>query len=514
MSNEHKYLKKITKGAMIVFLGMFIGKILAYITRIVIARFLGADAYGLFSLASAIIGIAVTISLLGTSSGISRFISYYIGKNDSGMIRAIISSGLKVTIPAAVLVSIVVFLWAESISVYIFNEPRLTPLVMLFSVSVPFSVVINILLQAFRGLQNMKYKVILEDTLKPFLTLLLLLVFLSIGYDIIGAIAAYTIGLIISSVVGFYMLNKIFPFTSKKIKGISAKKDLLSFSWPLIISGYLWMMITWTDTILLGVYRDSVEVGIYNAALNIASVLMIIIIAFTSIFMPVISELYAKKKNKEIIKIHKSVTKWIFVINLSLLLLMILFPDNVIQVLFGNEFVAGSIPLSILAVAFFLRIPGSLSESVLISLGRTKIILFITIIGSVLNVILNILLIPGMGMNGAAIGTGTSFVVMMLIRVYFGRRYLGLTIFNTSYIKALISGIISVGCFYFAIKTLYFSPPWWILGITFPVFLLVYGFIFLILKGFDNNDLMIMKSIVGKTGMELGFVKKNIKRFL
>ncbi len=507
-------LKKITKGAAITFLGMAIGRTLGYTTRILMARFFGADAYGLFTLAAAILGIATTISLLGIPTGLSRFISFYSGKDDKKRIKGVIKSATKITVPISIISGIIIYFFASDISIYFFNEPKLIPFLKLFALIIPFSSMFTLIIECFRGFQNMKYKAIIEDVFKPTLTLTLLIVLFFMGYEIFGAAIAYSVGYIVSSVLGLYLLAKLFPIFRSKIRGISVTKKLFLFSWPLIITTYLWMIITWTDIIMLGVYKTTQEVGLYSAALTLVGIIPMVEHTFIFIFMPVISELYAKGRKEDIISMHKSVIKWVFMINLSLFLIMIVLSDNILGILFGQEFIIASTTLVILVFGFFLSTIASLTGSGLIIIEKTKLIMVVVLIGSVINFIINLFLIPFFGTVGAAMATSISFIVMAIIRMFFTKKYLGFEFFNINYIKAIISGTISMIIFYFLIKIIFISVQLWILIIIFPMFLLIYLLIFVMMKGLDKNDIIIIKSAERKMGIKIDFLKKLVKHFL
>ena len=98
MKDSDIALKKIAKGAGIFSIGLLISKGLAYVYRLIIAR-IGVEQYGLFSLALAVFGIFITISLLGLSDGVIRFVSFYKGKFDQRRIKGVITSSLKITLP-------------------------------------------------------------------------------------------------------------------------------------------------------------------------------------------------------------------------------------------------------------------------------------------------------------------------------------------------------------------------------------------------------------------------------
>lgn len=512
--DDVNYLKKITKGAAIVFVGMLIGRVLGYATRIVMARFFGADSYGLFSLSAAVLGIVTTISLVGIPTGLSRFISFYNGKKDEARVKGVITSALKITLPISIFTGFFVFFFSEYISLYFFNEPRLTNLLQIFALIIPFSVLFTLIMDAFRGFQNIKYKAIIEDLLKPSITLIFVIVLFLMGYGIFGAVVAYSFGYLISSVLGFYLLTRIFPLFGDKIKAISDTKKLFSFSWPLILMGYLWMFITWTDTMMLGFYRTTQEVGFYNVALTAAGIISVVEHTFIFIFMPVISELYAKGKNKDIINLHSVVIKWVFMINLPLFLLMVFFPENVLGILFGQEYIVASTALIVLSSGFILSTIGSLSGSGLLIIEKTKTILGVVLVGFVINFAFNLILIPYLGIVGAAIATATCFIIMAIVRMFFAHKTLGLLFFDISYLKAIVSGTLSITIFYFLITSLSLTLSWWVIIIALPLLILSYLAFFIVLGGLQKEDIIIIKAAEEKIGINLYFLKKMVKRFL
>ena len=91
-------LRKIVKGAGFVLLGTIIGRAFGYGSRLIIAR-LGASDYGLVALGFAVMSIAATLSMVGMTQGVIRYVSLYKGKEDKGRIKGTIISALKITLP-------------------------------------------------------------------------------------------------------------------------------------------------------------------------------------------------------------------------------------------------------------------------------------------------------------------------------------------------------------------------------------------------------------------------------
>jgi len=102
------------------------------------------------------------------------------------------------------------------------------------------------------------------------------------------------------------------------------KRELISYSWPLMFAGMLYLVMGWIDTLMLGYFLTSADVGIYRASLATAGLLAIVPSSFASIFFPVITELYSRGEREELENTDAAVTKWIFMIALPLVLLMML----------------------------------------------------------------------------------------------------------------------------------------------------------------------------------------------
>ena len=171
---DEKYLnvslRKIAKGAGIGFTGTFIGMTFAYFSRMIIARFLGPGDYGLISLGFAAMIIAATLSLAGLPAGIQRYVPFYNAKGDKGRIKGTIIGALKISFSLSLILTFLIFFGADWISIHVFHEPNLTPVLRIFAIGVPFWVLTTIFNSGTIGFQEIKYKVytmfIFKDTFK------------------------------------------------------------------------------------------------------------------------------------------------------------------------------------------------------------------------------------------------------------------------------------------------------------------------------------------------------------
>jgi O-antigen/teichoic acid export membrane protein len=517
MPNEESYLneslRKIAKGAGIAFTGTFIATALGYLSRMIIARFLGPEDYGLVSLGYGLMDIVATFSLVGFSTGVQRYISFYKGKGDEGRIKGTIIGALKISFFLSLVLTFLLFFYADWISIHVFHDADLTSVLRIFVIGAPFWVLATILTSGTIGFQEIKYRVytmLFKDSFK----LIAIVIFLVLGYGVIGASVGWVLAIVGTAVLAFYYLEKeVFAILHSKVKAVSVDKELLFFSVPLIFAGLASLITGWTDTLMLGYFCTSSEVGIYNAAAPTAKLLQIVPGAFALIFMPVVTELYARNRGIELRNTYSSVTKWIFSLTLPAFLLMSLFSTPIIEIMFGTEYIIGATALSILSFTYFIYALVGLASSLLITYGKTRIVMGCSFVVAGSNFFFNLILIPVYGVNGAAIATGFSIVLISVLHLFFVYRITKMQPFKKSHFKPLLASVIAVSVVYAITKYVVGISFYSLIGALF-VFLILYFFLLLILKSFEEEDLMIMRAIDERLGTKSGWARRIIQKFL
>ena len=154
-------LQKIAKGTGIIFTGTIIGMFLGFIGRIILIRYTTQTEYGIYCLALVVISIFVTISTLGLQEGSTRYIAYFRGKKEEGKVRGVISSSIKIAIIASISLAAISFFVSDFISVNIFHTLELSTPLKIFSIAIPFTVLINVFIAIFRGFDRVEPNVYL-----------------------------------------------------------------------------------------------------------------------------------------------------------------------------------------------------------------------------------------------------------------------------------------------------------------------------------------------------------------
>jgi len=206
--------------------------------------------------------------------------------------------------------------------------------------------------------------------------------------------------------------------------------EILKISIPLMFAQSVQFIMAWTDKLMLGNMMGSDEVGIYFTAFKLSMFASIALMAINSIASPKFAELYGKKDFDGLKKVAHQSTKMIFLATLPLVVLFFSFPEFLLGI-FGEEFKVGVTAFIYLSIG---KLISSLSGSVgnlLQMTGKQVIFMNVLFFGAIINVLLNFLLIPKYGINGAALASMISLSTWNLTMVYFVKREFG---FYTFYI--------------------------------------------------------------------------------
>lgn len=509
-------LQKIARGTAIVFFSTIIGMPLAFGGRVLMARFFSQSEYGIFSLAWVILNITVVISTLGFQLGTTRQIAYYRGKADAAKIQQVISSSLQMPILAGVLVSLILFFVSNIIATQIFHEPELAVALKILSIAIPFFALINILTSLFQGFDQVKPKAYFQDILKNGLFPLLLLPVIFLGLSFSAGICAFAASIILTGIAFAIYTQKRAPFTLKRYPAISpAGKELLLLSLPLLVTLVVANAMTWIDTVMLGYFMAPGDVGLYNAALPLVRLLGGAVGAVAFLYIPLASQLYARGQKEEIKRNYVVLTKWIFAAMLPVFLIFVLFPGATLNILFGSRYMAAAPALQILSLGLFVQhnLLG-LGGVTLIAMGETRFVMWASVIIVIADIALNVLLIPPLGIIGAA--TATASAVILGTLVISARLYLLSRIhpFTMNYLKPAIVSLVLIFGISGLVKNLVVVIPTWLLLVLFVAFLGIYALSMLFTRSFDKEDIAMLLTLEDRLGINLGAIKRILRRFV
>jgi O-antigen/teichoic acid export membrane protein len=499
--NLNHVLKFFVKSSFVLFIGAILSKIFTYLYRVIIARNFGQEDYGLFSIAVIVFNILATILSFGLQSGLVRYIPLYRGKNENEKIKTIVPFSLKITLVTGIFGAVLFFFFSDILAIGIFHNQELGIFFKVFAVFMPIFLFAGLFHSIVLSYEKVGWYSFIGNILGPLSQLTLLFLFILTGLGTQPITLSYAMGYIFILLASFlvcrFSIKTVFGESNlKKNEKEKITKKLLSYSFPIIFLGVVNYLFSSIDSFFIGYYKSISYVGIYNAAVPIALFLLIIPTLFLQLFLPVITKEYSKGNISLIVKLSKQLGKWIFFLNLPLLIIMFLFPGAVINLLFGVEYLEAEIPLRFLSLGFFFYSLFQISENLLSMVGKSKKILFNWIIATIVIIILNVFLVPKYGINGAAFSTMVGYFIVGILSIITAKHYTSIIPFKREIIKIFLVSTIPAAILFYIRSQIVLTPLIiLLLGISFVI---VYVGLIFLTHSLDKNDLMILSAIKEK----------------
>lgn len=421
------------KSTLILILSGFLTKILGFIIKVIYTRIIGEYGISLYSIAVPTYSLLLTIATLAIPISISKLVS----ENKGRSIRILTSAAFLIITINLVLV-FVIFLTKDFLAVNLLKEPKASPIIMAFALTLPFVSISSVLKGYFAGKQNMVPHAT-SNILEQIVRLIIILVVLPIlkrksdMLAILGLILLTIISEISSIIVFLFFLPKKINFNTKILPSKKITKDILDISIPTVSGriigniGYFFEPIILTNLLLFSGYNNSYilsEYGAYNAySLALLTMPSFFIGAIATSLLPEISK-FNGNNNLKMVKrrIHQSIS-FSLIIGIFFSLLIFIFRDKLLFSLYNTT--KGSDYIKVLAPFFVLFYLEGVLTSSLQALGYAKVTMNITLYGVIIKLfIMAILSLCHIGIY--------SLVIAEIINIFF------VVFFNFKYLKKYI----------------------------------------------------------------------------
>lgn len=245
-----------------------------------------------------------------------------------------------------------------------------------------------------------------------------------IGYGVEGALFGHLVATLVVTIVGVLFLKRhlSLSFVTRPVPSGFPRQELFSFNAFSVVLIFLTMSLYHIDILLLQPLSGSEQTGQYKAALVIAEFLWFVPMAIQLVLLQATSELWANENVDQITSIAARATRYTLLLTVLLALGLAALADPFVPLYFGSEFADAIDPLLLL-------LPGVIGFAIarpIYAIGQGKgdlrILILATGVAALLNVVLNLILIPRFGMYGAAVATSIGYGSMAGLHVWSARR--------------------------------------------------------------------------------------------
>jgi len=413
----------VARGASGSFIIMVISTLLVFGVNVILARLLGVKQFGIYTYVLAWINILLLFPKAGMEGTIVRFVSAYKVKKEWGLLRGFFTYSFKLVFLLSLLVGTLSMLVLWFIDNRIDHDLATTFLVAFLLLPVlSLTAIRNAGLRAFKlvvksgvdgivrplviGLLAVGYYFYFQENIQAFQVM---------SFSLAGALVAFFIGTV--------WLLKALPEQLHDHDPVYKRKEWLKVSVPLFLMSGMHIVLHQTDSIMIGLLLDTDRVGIYVIATRIASLVGFGLLAANSIVAPLIAELWSTDNHDELQRIVTLAVRGIFVFTIICSSTLVVFGEMVLG-LFGEEFISGYMPLLLLILGQMINALAGPVGFLMTMTGHQKQAAVILGMSVLVNIVLNVILIPQMGVVGAAIATVTATLILNVSLLIFVMRNL------------------------------------------------------------------------------------------
>ncbi len=411
-----------------------LGGISTIIVSVIIGRMLGPEGLGIIDLSIKILAVLLILSMFGLPSVIIKKTSVaYFSKDYQSLGHVVHSSMVFVFIVSLTLV-LVLFLGIDFLSIKVFQNQELKiPLLIFLLGFIPLALS-RVRVASLKGISKTWQGNLLEESLSIFIILMIL----SFYYVSSRSIDTRTIAIIYTA--SRFLVFLIIEIYWKLLIPVKPKRrniivTMLPSAFPLFIASTGFMIMSSIDIFMIGIFRDSAEVGFYSVAARLAMFISIFLHISNSAISPKVAVLYNNREIEPLKKLVGQVSFALVVVASLSLLGFYIFGEYILS-FWGNEFTQVFPALLILAVGQFVNVSTGCSAIVLSMCGYEKYVGIILAIATVVNIMLNYVLILNFGYLGAAITTAVVVIIENVLKTVYAYKRTGILTLPTLFKKS------------------------------------------------------------------------------
>ncbi|NLT37155.1 MAG: flippase [Methanomassiliicoccus sp.] len=403
------------------FISVVTASLAHFVLRVVLGRELGAEGLGIYTLAFTIYLLGQQFAAFGIGSALTQYVAEHL--DDHLTIRKLVSSGMTSSIITGTLMGVVLFLLSPVIANSLFHTPELENMIQLVAFSFPFIAIQKAVLGTLNGFRKMSRFAYLQIAQNVSVVVISIILVGSLHMGELGA----TVGLVGPTII-VSLLSPLLIREHLRRDGshwdVTALKITTIFGLYVVLGNAISFLNTQINSILIGYYMTPTEVGIFAVAALLAQVLTLMPSAVQRVTAPSMAAKYGKGDMEGVRRIYYSTLKKSFLITIICASIIAVLGPYIITFFFTNEYSTAYEPLLILLLGYVFAASFGAVGATLSSIGRVNVPFKIGVICTILNIALNVLLIPHMGMNGAAIATAVTLILNFVITIWAIQIYL------------------------------------------------------------------------------------------
>ena len=447
----------------------------------IITKTLGTYDYGLWAQINITVSLISPLALMGLSMGFVRFSS---SETETKIIKEAVYSILFFVTVSGLLASLLLYIFAEPLATFGFKDPEATYFIQAGSFLILLNVIESVSLiyfRVFRQIKRFSYLTLFETFAKLFF----ILVLLKMGYGLLGVIAAT---LLVQGLIFLISLLTIISQIGFFIPRFTYMKEYLQFSLPLTPTALIRWVTESSDRYLVTYFLGLGSVGVYSAACSIGNLIQLLVSPLQLILLPEISKLFDENKIDKVRTYMSHSLRYFLLITIPAVFGISALAKPLLGVFTTQDFLSGWFVIPIIAFSGLLAGIFQIFVNIMFLVKETKSITYINIVAAASNVLLNLLLIPSIGIGGAALSTLISYFLMIVFCIHVSMKHFVFDFYFYDIVKSIFSSL----AMYLFVSHFIISNVYELFGVA-GMGVFVYIFLMFIIGGFSKREISLVK---------------------
>lgn len=419
--------ERVSRGASYALIAQMVGAVLTAVLTIFLGRALSEAQYGYFTFALSVIAIAILLSDLGITASTDRFLAEHRDRPEAAatVFRTALRLKLQIAVPASLLLIVLAGPLCDAFSIGPATWPLRAAAVALFGQSL-----YSLFLGAFISLGKIRYNVVLatiESVFEAVATIALVLAGAAATGAALGRSVGYAAGLIVALFVASRTIGSLHGgrLQRERERELISPRQILSYAGPLLVVEAAFRVFSSVDVLLIAaLVGGSAKVAAFGLAMRLAIFLEYPSAAVTSAVAPRL----ATRSDGEHpdLPLLSSSMRYLTILQMLLTVPLIVWPEGIVHLIFGDKYPEAASVLRALAPYVFISGLAQLATLSVNYLGQARRRVPLAVVMLTVNVLVDVVLLPRIGIVGGAVGTSVAYAIWVPAHILILRRQVGL----------------------------------------------------------------------------------------
>jgi len=486
---------QVSRHSAVFFAGTLFTMAATYLVKVYVARVLGPEQLGIYALGMTLVSLTQLLGVFGLPATAARYVAVYNGTGRFEELRGFLTRSVGVVTILNFVLSIALVFVGPWIGRRFYHSAGVGTYMPMFAALVFLGALNVFYCQILAGFKDIAKRTVITNFIGSPVVIVFTVLLLALGTGMWGYLAAQVINALVVVVLLVVAAWKLTPalarFSFAPLPPLNP--EISSFASAAFGMAVMDFLVSQADKILLGFYLNPRLVGIYVLASTLSAFIPMVLQSVNQIFAPVIADLHARGQIEVLRRLFQTLTKWVIGSTFPLALVVIVFSPQMMQI-FGADFESGWPVLVIGALGQLINCGvGSVGYLLLMS-GNQKRLIRVQFVMAAVSVVVNIVLIPVLGIVGAAIAAAVINVASNVWNLSEVRKALRISPYNRGYL-GLILPVVVLTAFVagFRMMTRGITHQWLVIMVALILAYAVFGALALVFA-LDNDDRMIAAS--------------------